>query len=201
MKINYQLRCDEQIKRILQRNKDARLLLHSCCGPCSTYVLKYLSEFFGISLLFFNPNIYPYDEYEKRLLTQKQVLDRMDFAKPVSLISLPYNHDEFMEAAINLEDEPEGGARCEKCFRLRLEKTAFEAKKRGFDVFATTLSVSPHKNAALLNQIGAEMMEKYGVEYLFSDFKKREGYKRSIEMSKEFELYRQDYCGCEFSLR
>ncbi len=201
MKVNYQLMCDEQINQILQSNKVPKLLLHSCCGPCSSYVLKYLSEYFDISVLFFNPNIFPQEEYEKRLVTQKEVLEKMNLPRPVSLIGLPYAHDEFTAASENLEEEPEGGARCVECFRLRLEKTAFEASERCFDFFTTTLSVSPHKNADLLNRIGREMMEKYGVEYLFSDFKKREGYKKSIELSKELELYRQEYCGCEFSLR
>lgn len=200
MKINYQLVCDEKIKELTGNGKRPRLLLHSCCGPCSSYVLEYLSAFFEITVLFFNPNIYPESEYEKRLSEQKKLIASMSFENPVTLFSIPYDYSEFLTSAYGFESEREGGARCTECFRLRLGRCAQIAKERGFDVFATTLSVSPHKNAALLNTIGAELSERYGVTYLPSDFKKKNGYKRSIELSKKYGIYRQEYCGCEFSL-
>ncbi len=200
MKINYQLLCDEKIKELTPNGKRPRLLLHSCCGPCSSYVLEYLSAFFDITVLFFNPNIYPEDEYEKRLLEQKKLIELMSFENPVSLLTVPYDYSEFLTYSNGLESEKEGGARCTECFRLRLLRCAQIAKEKVFDVFATTLSVSPHKNAELLNSIGKELSVKYGVAYLPSDFKKREGYKRSIELSKKYGIYRQEYCGCEFSL-
>lgn len=200
MKINYQIMCARELEKIKSTGRAAKLMLHSCCGPCSTYVLEYLSEYFEIVLFYYNPNIFPEGEYIKRLENQRKVIDSMCFKHPVSLFSLPYNHEEFSECARGFENEREGGKRCEKCFRLRLDKTAREAKHQNCDYFTTTLSVSPHKNAELLNGIGSEMSEKYGVGYLYADFKKREGYKRSIELSKEFDLYRQVYCGCEFSI-
>ncbi len=200
MKINYQLLCDEKIKKLTANGKRPRLLLHSCCGPCSSYVLEYLYAFFDITVLFFNPNIYPEDEYKKRLSEQKKLIELMNFENPVSLLTVPYDYYEFLTSSSGLENEKEGGARCTECFRLRLGRCAEIAKERGFDVFATTLSVSPHKNAELLNSIGEELSGKYGVAYLPSDFKKREGYKRSIELSKKYDIYRQEYCGCEFSL-
>ena len=187
-----------------QKNMDAliqslgerrpRLLLHSCCGPCSSYVLEYLSDYFDITLFFYNPNIQPAEEYEKRLLTQKKLLERAKYKNPVAFLSGEYEPQRFFEAVKGLENCREGGARCEKCFELRLSKAAEIAKKGGFDYFATTLTVSPHKNAVLINEIGGRYQN-----YLPSDFKKREGYNRSIILSKEYELYRQDYCGCIFS--
>ena len=177
------------------------LLLHSCCGPCSSYVLEVLSQHFNVSVLYFNPNIYPESEYEKRLAEQIKIIDGMPFKNPVSLMECDYDENEFLAAAQGFENEREGGARCEKCFRLRMEKTALLAKENGFDFFTTTLSVSPHKNAPLLNRIGEELSEKYGIKYLYGDFKKKEGYKRSIELSAQYDLYRQNYCGCRFSLR
>lgn len=187
-----------------QKNMDAliqslgerrpRLLLHSCCGPCSSYVIEYLSDYFDITLFFYNPNIQPAEEYEKRLLTQKKLLERAKYKNPVAFLAGEYEPQRFFEAVKGLENCREGGARCEKCFELRLSKAAEIAKKGGFDYFATTLTVSPHKNAVLINEIGGRYQN-----YLPSDFKKREGYKRSIILSKEYELYRQGYCGCIFS--
>ncbi len=174
--------------------KTPRLLLHSCCGPCSSYVLEYLSDYFDITLLFYNPNIHPAEEYEKRLLTQKRLLERAKYKNPVTFLAGEYDPQRFFDAVKGLEGCKEGGARCEKCFELRLSKAAEIAKKGRFDYFATTLTVSPHKNAVLINEIGRRYQN-----YLPSDFKKREGYKRSIILSKEYELYRQDYCGCIFS--
>ncbi len=201
MKINYQRICDREIDELTRGGKVPSLLLHSCCGPCSSYVLEYLANFFEITVFFFNPNIYPEAEYEKRLAAQKQIIDAMTFKNPVKLMTLPFDHSEFLHSCAGLENEREGGGRCTQCFRLRLGRCAEIARERGFDVFATTLSVSPHKNAALLNEIGCELSEKYGIRYLTADFKKREGYKRSIELSKEHDIYRQEYCGCEFSFR
>lgn len=174
--------------------KRPRLLLHSCCGPCSSYVLEYLSKYFDITLFFYNPNIQPAEEYEKRLFTQKKLLERAKYKNPVTFLAGEYDPQRFFEAVKGLENCKEGGARCEKCFELRLSKTAEVAEKGNFDFFATTLTVSPHKNAVLINEIGGRYQN-----YLPSDFKKREGYKRSIILSKEYELYRQDYCGCIFS--
>lgn len=196
-KVNYQKVQDEIIKNL----KDTpRLLLHSCCGPCSSYCLKALSEHFLVTLHWFNPNIYPLEEYQKRLDTQRQLLRKMQTKNPVELLCDEYLTDEFYLAVKGLENEREGGARCEKCFIQRLEKTAQMAKEQGFDFFTTTLTVSPHKNAPLINQIGQELAEKYDVKFLPSDFKKKNGYLQSIELSQKYELYRQNYCGCVYSL-
>lgn len=177
------------------------LLLHSCCGPCSSYVLEVLSQYFNVTVVYYNPNIYPESEYSKRLEEQIKIINNMPFKNPVRLMSCSYDENEFLEAAQGFENEREGGSRCEKCFRLRMKKTALLAKENGFDYFTTTLSVSPHKNAPLLNRIGEKLSEEKGIKYLYADFKKKEGYKRSIILSKEYNLYRQDYCGCRFSLR
>lgn len=200
MKINYQILCDEEINKMTANGRVPKLLLHSCCGPCSTYVMEYLSKFFDVTVLFYNPNIYPEEEYEKRLEAQKTAVFKTQSENAVKLVDLTDKYEDFLEKVAGFEVERENGARCEKCFRIRLEKTASEAKKLGFDCFTTTLSVSPHKNAELLNNLGREFSEKYDIPYLVADFKKREGYKRSIELSKEFGLYRQEYCGCEFSI-
>ena len=200
MKVNYQILCDKIINELTENNVRPTLLLHSCCGPCSTYVLEYLVQYFDITLLFYNPNIYPEEEYLKRLKAQREVIGKYSVLSSVKIVDLPYEHDEFLKCSDGLESEPEGGARCIECFRLRMEKTARFAAEKGFGFFTTTLSVSPHKNATVLNELGKEISEKFGVEYLYSDFKKREGYKRSIELSKELGIYRQEYCGCEFSL-
>lgn len=195
MKENYQKKLDALLEKLTDRPK---LLLHSCCGPCSSYVTEYLAKYFDLTVFYFNPNIYPPAEYQKRLDTQKSLLDATGWA---TLTESEYDHSKFLEAVRGLEGEPEGGARCVPCFRLRLEQTAKRASQLGFSYFGTTLTVSPHKNAALLNEIGEESGQKYGVIWLPSDFKKKEGYKRSIELSREYGLYRQNYCGCEFSLR
>lgn len=194
MKINYQTKLTELTDSLTYKPS---LLLHSCCGPCSSYVTEYLTNFFDIYLYFFNPNIYPESEYIKRLDTQSEWLDKTNYAKPVSG---DYDHKSFLDAVKGLEDEPEGGARCTKCFILRLEETARLASLNGYEYFGTTLTVSPHKNAELINKIGDGLADKYNVKWLPSDFKKREGYKRSIELSRQYELYRQNYCGCEFSI-
>lgn len=200
MKTNYQLMTDKIIAA-LPEGERPKLLLHSCCGPCSSYVLEYLTKHFDILLHYYNPNIFPESEFEKRLAEQEKLLRSMPMQGKVILITQKYDHDEFLEAAAGLENEPEGGARCSECFRLRMEAAAKKALELGCDFFATTLSVSPHKNAGILNEIGEELENKYGVRHLPADFKKREGYKRSIELAAEYDLYRQDYCGCEFAMR
>lgn len=199
-KINYQLRLDNEIEKIKAQDSVPTLLLHSCCGPCSSYVLEYLSSFFKVTVLYFNPNIYPAEEYEHRLSEQRKIISLLPAEHKVGILECEYDHSEFTEAAKGLESAPEGGSRCERCFYLRLERTAKEAKAHNFDYFTTTLSVSPHKNSQILNRIGEELAEKYSIKHLPADFKKREGYKRSIELSKQYDLYRQNYCGCEFSI-
>jgi predicted adenine nucleotide alpha hydrolase (AANH) superfamily ATPase len=196
MKENYQKQLDSVLNHIAGVPK---VLLHSCCGPCSSYVMEYLSRFFQLTILFYNPNIQPETEYEKRLYWQKQIISQLPTMHPVSFLEQPWDPQAFEEIAAGLEMEPEGGARCTRCFELRLEKTARLAAAYGFDFFATTLTVSPHKNAERINRLGYALGEKYGVAWLPSDFKKREGYKRSIELSKQYGLYRQDYCGCLYS--
>ena len=194
----YQKQLDALLAQLQTR---PTLLLHSCCAPCSSYVLQYLSRYFRILLFYYNPNISPAEEYEKRVREQKRLLEEMGLAEDVTLIEGAYEPQRFFSAVKGLEQAPEGGARCAICFRLRLEQAAQQAVQLGADYFCTTLSISPHKNAALLNEIGESLARKYGVAWLPSDFKKREGYKRSIELSREYGLYRQDYCGCVFSRR
>ena len=190
--INYQLELDKYINSLNCRPK---LALHSCCGPCSSYVIEYLSEFFDITLFFYNPNIHPETEYEKRLSEQLRL------CKELSIPTVPcdYNKADFFDFVKGLENEREGGQRCTKCFEMRLDYTAKKAKELGFDIFATTLTVSPHKNAQLINEIGEKISEMYNISWLPSDFKKRNGYLKSIQLSKQYDLYRQDYCGCIFS--
>ena len=201
MKTNYQLVLDSELAQISASGRIPSLLLHSCCGPCSSYVLEYLARYFKITVLYYNPNIQPEAEFDRRAETQRQLLRSAEYDNPVDLIVPRYDDSPFLSAVSGLENAPEGGARCLRCFELRLEETARTAREGGFDYFTTTLSVSPHKNAEALNTIGISMAERYGVHYLCSDFKKRDGYKRSIELSSLYGLYRQDYCGCRFSLR
>ena len=198
-KRNFQKEMDKLIEQNLKDGITPSLLLHSCCAPCSSYVLEYLSQFFNITVLYYNPNISPKDEYLYRLQEEKRLISEMNFKNPVKILDCDYNADEFFAVAKGLEKEPEGGKRCKKCFDLRLDFTAKTAKENKFDYFATTLTISPLKNANLINQIGESLAEKYNVKYLSSDFKKKEGYKRSITLSKEYNLYRQNYCGCIYS--
>lgn len=198
--INYQKKLDKVIENIQKDNVCPNLLLHSCCAPCSSYVLEYLSDFFDITVLYYNPNIYPIEEYEHRKAEQIRLINEKEWKIPVKFMDCDYDNSSFENIIKGLEEEPEGGRRCEKCFNLRLEKTAFLAKENNFDYFVTTLSVSPLKDAQLLNEIGNKLSEKYNIKYLPSDFKKREGYKRTIELSKEFDLYRQNFCGCIYSM-
>ena len=195
MKRNYQRETDDVIASLCGERK--KLLLQCCCGPCSGYVLEYLTKYFDIAVLFYNPNIQPREEYEKRLFWMREVLSK--YPESVKIIECAYDGDKFVSAAKGLEKEPEGGERCTECFRLRLRETARFAKFEGFDYFCTTLSVSPHKDEMRLNDIGLELEKEFGVKWLPSDFKKRDGYKRSTQLAREYGLYRQDYCGCLFS--
>lgn len=198
-KRNFQREMDLLIEKNQKDGIVPSLLLHSCCAPCSSYVLEYLSDYFNIFVLYYNPNISPKEEYLHRLNEEKRLISEMTFKNPVSNLDCTYDKREYFDCVKGLEREPEGGKRCEKCFDLRLSYTAKTAKEKGFDFFATTLTISPLKNARLINEIGEKLGEQYGVKYLCSDFKKKEGYKRSIILSKEYNLYRQNYCGCVFS--
>lgn len=175
------------------------LLLHACCAPCSSAVLEYLSQYFSIFLLYYNPNISPENEYQRRLAELQRLISQMPFNNPVHLIPCKYDSQAFRQIAQGQEQEPEGGARCHLCFRLRLEEAARTAQAHGLEYFTTTLTISPLKDAALINRIGNELEKKYGVKHLPADFKKKDGYKRSLALSREYELYRQDYCGCVYS--
>ena len=196
---NYARELDKTLETLKASGARPRLLLHACCAPCSSYTLEYLTAYFEITLLFYNPNISPESEYTYRADELARLVDGAPFARNVQLIVEEYAGESFSEMARGLEAEPEGGARCKKCYRLRLDETARFAAEQNFDYFCTTLSISPYKNAEALNEIGGELAKQYGVRYLFSDFKKKGGYQRSIELSKEYRLYRQNYCGCIYS--
>ena len=198
-KINYQKELDRVIEGLQQKGKVPKLLLHVCCAPCSSYCLEYLSQYFDITVYYYNPNISKKEEYEYRLSEEKRFISIKEFKYPVKLTDSEYCPEVFFRAVKGFENEPEGGLRCRECFKLRLEATAKKAKAEGFDYFTTTLTISPLKNAVLINTIGQQLSQDFGVPYLFSDFKKKEGYKRSIVLSKEYQLYRQNYCGCIFS--
>ena len=200
-KINYQKELDKVIEVLQRQGRVPRLLLHSCCAPCSSYVLEYLSRYFEITVFYYNPNIYPPEEFGKRVEEQKRLIAQLPAEHLISFLDGPYEPERFYEMARGLEQVPEGGERCFKCYRLRLTETAEMARAGKYDYFTTTLSISPLKNAEKLNEIGGQLAKDYGVDYLYSDFKKRNGYKRSTELSREYGLYRQDYCGCVFSMR
>lgn len=200
-KINYQKELDKQIEKLGKEEKVPRLLLHSCCAPCSSYVLEYLAEYFEITVFYYNPNIYPESEYTKRVLEQQQLIRQMKFRHPVAFMAGAYDKEKFYQMAKGMEQVKEGGKRCFGCYELRLRETAKRAAEGQFDFFTTTLSISPLKNAQKLNEIGMGLAEEYQVPYLVSDFKKKNGYKRSVELSQKYGLYRQDYCGCVFSIR
>ncbi len=199
MKINYQLKLDEIINKIINSDSVPTLLLHSCCAPCSSYVLLYLSQYFKITLFFYNPNIMPDLEYKKRLDEQIRLIETVTTKYPINFIEGDYNPNAFLNQSKGLEKEPEGSTRCFKCYQLRLEQTAKYASDNNYDYFATTLTVSPYKNASKINEIGKYLENKYNIKYLTSDFKKRNGYKESIRLSEKYNLYRQHYCGCPFS--
>ena len=198
-KINYQKELDHLIENLVKNEEVPTLLLHSCCAPCSSYVLEYLSQYFKITIFFYNPNIYPVEEYSRRVVEQKGLISDLKVKHEIRLIEGKYDTESFYKMSKGLETEKEGGVRCFNCYELRLNEAAIIAKEKGYDYFTTTLSISPHKNSNKLNEIGKKLAEKYNVKYLYSDFKKKEGYKRSIELSKKYKLYRQDYCGCVFS--
>ena len=198
-KRNYQKELDGLIAKLQEEASVPKLFLHSCCAPCSSYVLEYLSEYFEITVFYYNPNIYPPEEYHERAAEQKRFIEQFPAKHPISYIEGEYDTKRFYEMARGLEKVPEGGERCFKCYELRMRESAILAKMGGFDYFTTTLSISSLKNAEKLNEIGEMLEAEYGVKYLTSDFKKKNGYKRSTELSKEYELYRQNYCGCVFS--
>jgi predicted adenine nucleotide alpha hydrolase (AANH) superfamily ATPase len=197
--INYQKQLDTVLDTIRKSNTTPTLLLHSCCAPCSSYVLEYLSEYFKITVFYYNPNIYPEDEYYRRLQEQKDFIGKLNVKNPIALKQGNFEPDRFYNTVKGYEQYPEGSERCFRCYELRLRETAIFAKEHHFDYFTTTLSISPYKNAAVLNEIGKRLSDEYDVAYLYSDFKKKNGYKRSIELSRQYQLYRQDYCGCVFS--
>lgn len=193
--MNYQNRLDELISSLKYRPK---IMLHSCCGPCSTQVLSYLTPYFDVTVVYYNPNIEPLEEYIKR--KNEQIRFIKEFNNPhITFLDCDYDNETFKKASIGLENEQEGGARCPVCFRLRMAYVAKLAKENNYDYFGTTLTVSPHKNSQIINEIGAFLEKEYNINYLYSDFKKKDGYKKSIEYSKQYGLYRQDYCGCLYS--
>lgn len=198
MLVNYQKELDKIIEGLDYR---PRLLLHSCCAPCSSYCMEYLCQFFDITIYYYNPNITAAEEYDHRVSEQKRLVSELasDVSRKISFVEGPYDVQSFIDISKGLENCKEGGERCEKCFELRLESSAKYAFDNGFDYFTTTLTISPLKNAALLNDIGTKMGERYGISFLPSDFKKKNGYKRSIELSEKYGLYRQNYCGCIYS--
>lgn len=200
-KINYQKILDKTIEDLESQKKVPKLLLHSCCAPCSSYVLEYLSQYFDITVFYYNPNISPEIEYRHRVSEITRLISSMKFKNKVDFIEGKYDTDTFFDMSKGLEDLQEGGERCFKCYELRLRESAYMAQKIKADYFTTTLSISPYKNAQKLNEIGEKLASEYNVKYLISDFKKRNGYKRSIELSNEYDLYRQNYCGCVFSKR
>ena len=196
MNINYQNKLEELVKNL---DYTPKLLLHSCCAPCSSRCIEYLSNYFDITVLYYNPNISPIEEYEKRKQEQIKFIKEFKSINKLDYMDIEYDYNDFLNIAKGLESEPEGGKRCIKCYNLRLEKTAIKAKENNYDYFGTTLTVSPYKNSKILNELGEELSRKYNIKYLYSDFKKNNGYKRSIELSREYNLYRQDYCGCIYS--
>lgn len=199
--VNYGKLLDATLLALEKEGKVPSLLLHACCAPCSSYVLEYLASHFDITVFYYNPNIYPENEYEKRVKEIQRLIAEMPLARMVRFLEGEYDPNTFFEMAKGLEKVEEGGERCFKCYRMRLRESARVAKEKGFDYFTTTLSISPLKNAAKLNEIGGELASEYGVPYLFSDFKKKGGYQRSIELSAEYSLYRQNFCGCVYSMR
>ena len=198
MKINYEILMEQQLKEIEKTGIKPKLLLHSCCAPCSSAILEFLQNYFDITVYFYNPNITFEEEYYKRLNEQREYHEKRGYS--IKVIEGNYNpKEDFFKQVKGLEDRREGGERCFKCYTLRMEATAQKAKELGFDYFSTVLSISPLKNAQWINEIGEKLSEKYGIKFLNGDFKKKNRYLRSTDISREYELYRQDYCGCVFS--
>lgn len=195
-KINYQLKMEEELSNLQDKK---RILLHSCCAPCSSHVISCLTDYFDITILYYNPNIEPYTEYKKRKEEEIRFIQEFPHTNKIDIMDCDYDNDLYHEKVKGLEEERERGKRCTVCFQLRLEYTARLAKENNYDYFGTTLTVSPYKNASLLNSIGKALEEKYNIKYLYSDFKKKNGYKHSIELSNKYQLYRQNYCGCIYS--
>lgn len=198
-KQNYHLKMLEMIKEYCGENKVPRLLLHSCCAPCSSYCLELLSQHFAVTVFYYNPNIYPPEEYEMRVEEQDRFVKAFPAKYPISFVEGTYDTAKFYEMAKGMEQLKEGGERCFACYEMRLRESAEYAKEQGFDFFTTTLSISPLKNAEKLNEIGQKLELEYDIKYLYSDFKKQNGYKRSTEISNEYDMYRQYYCGCVYS--
>ena len=198
-KINYQIELDKIIDDLQKENRVPALLLHSCCAPCSSYCLSYLADYFKITIFYYNPNISPAEEYQKRVEEQKRLISELPVKNKVSFAEGKYEPEKFFEMAKGLQYIPEGGERCFKCYEMRQREAAVYAVENGFEFFTTTLSISPHKNAAKLNEIGLKLEKEYGIRYLVSDFKKKGGYLKSIEYSRQYDLYRQNYCGCVYS--
>lgn len=201
IKMNYQLELEKTLKKITEENKTPRLLLHACCAPCSSYVLEYLSKYFEITILYYNPNIYPETEYLRRKEELKKFLTEFKCTNKVNFVEINYNQTEYYQAIKGLEYLGEKSKRCYNCYKFRMKKACIYAKENNFDYFTTTLSISPYKVSSWINEIGGELSKEYDTKYLYADFKKKNGYKRSLELSKEYSLYRQDYCGCKFSIR
>lgn len=197
--MNYQKVLDETLLNLENQNITPKLLLHACCAPCSSYVIEYLSKYFEITIYYYNPNIFPESEYARRMNELKNFLKQYKTINKVQLIEEEYIPDEYHKSVKGLEKLGERSERCYKCYELRMKKSCIYAKKNNFDYFTTTLSISPYKNSAWINEIGKKLSEEYNIKYLYSDFKKKNGYKRSLELSKEYNLYRQDYCGCVYS--
>ncbi|WP_027431149.1 epoxyqueuosine reductase QueH [Lachnospira multipara] len=196
---NFQKELDKFVLKLQEEKKVPTILLHSCCAPCSSHCIEYLSQYFRVTVFYYNPNISYEEEYRKRVEEEKRFIKEFPTKYPVEFIEGDYDTSKFYDMAKGLEKCPEGGERCFKCYELRLRETAKLAKEKGFDYFTTTLSISPLKSSLKLNEIGLKLEEEYGMKYLLSDFKKKNGYKRSIELSKEYNLYRQNFCGCVYS--
>ena len=198
MKENYSQMCENILNNLGGKKK---LLLHSCCGPCSSYVISCLTDYFDITILYYNPNIFPYDEYLKRKDEQIRLINdiKSNIKNNIDIMDCDYDNDIYNDLVKGLENEPERGNRCKVCYRMRMEKTAIIAKENNYDYFCTTLSVSPYKNSQWINEIGKELENKYSISWLYSDFKKKDGYKQSILLSQKYNLYRQNYCGCIYS--
>ncbi|MCR5624509.1 MAG: epoxyqueuosine reductase QueH [Lachnospiraceae bacterium] len=200
-KINYQKELEKVLADIEGRGFVPTLAMHVCCAPCSSYCLEYLTKYFDITCIYYNPNISPKEEFDKRVNELRRLSNEMPFCHTVNIVEGKYDNDRFNEIVKGLEKEPEGGKRCHKCYRMRMEESAKYAKENNFDFFTTTLSISPLKDSQVLNQIGKELSDIYDIPYLYSDFKKKGGYLRSIELSREYDLYRQNFCGCVYSRR